>query len=128
MKHSTTTPILRIFDIGKAKEHYLSFLGFQMDWEHRFGEGFPLYFQISKDDCVIHLSEHYGDACPGASVRIKTEGLREYHRFLSQQNYPYARPGIEAMPWGTDDLTVTDPFGNRLTFWEPAGAEKADGA
>jgi hypothetical protein len=29
--------------------------------------------------------------------------------------YKYARPQIEAMPWGRD-LSVRDPFGNRLTF------------
>jgi Glyoxalase superfamily protein len=32
------------------------------------------------------------------------------------KDYKYARPGIEAMPWGTRDMSVTDPFGNRLTF------------
>ena len=31
-----TAPILRIFDESKAKEFYLGFLGFKLDWEHRF--------------------------------------------------------------------------------------------
>lgn len=35
---STTIPILRIFDEAKAKEFYVAFLGFSVDWEHRFGE------------------------------------------------------------------------------------------
>src|SRR3954468_24119707 len=30
-------PILRIFDVEKAREFYLDFLGFSMDWDHRFG-------------------------------------------------------------------------------------------
>ena len=30
-------PVLRIFDEAKAKEFYLGFLGFTMDWDHRFG-------------------------------------------------------------------------------------------
>jgi Glyoxalase superfamily protein len=30
--------------------------------------------------------------------------------------FKYARPGIEEMPWGTRDMSVKDPFGNRLTF------------
>ncbi len=30
------TPILRIFDIAKAREFYLGFLGLSVDWEHRF--------------------------------------------------------------------------------------------
>jgi extradiol dioxygenase family protein len=39
-----TVPILRVFDVAKAKEFYLDYLG-----------------------CVLHLSEHYGDVTPGAA-------------------------------------------------------------
>ncbi|RYE32039.1 MAG: VOC family protein, partial [Hyphomicrobiales bacterium] len=39
-------PILRIFDEAKAKEFYLDFLGFTMDWDHRFGPNMPLYMQV----------------------------------------------------------------------------------
>jgi hypothetical protein len=42
------SPILRIFDEDKAKEFYLDFLGFHLDWEHRYGENFPLYAQVSR--------------------------------------------------------------------------------
>jgi hypothetical protein len=41
-------PILRIFSVEKAKEFYVDFLGFTWDWEHRFGENFPLYAQVSR--------------------------------------------------------------------------------
>jgi len=41
-------PILRIFSVEKAKEFYLDFLGFTLDWEHRFGDNFPLYAQVSR--------------------------------------------------------------------------------
>ena len=34
-----TIPILRIFDVEKAKEFYVGFLGFTVDWEHHFEEG-----------------------------------------------------------------------------------------
>jgi hypothetical protein len=36
-------PILRIFSIEKALEFYQGFLGFQLDWEHRFEANLPLY-------------------------------------------------------------------------------------
>ncbi len=29
-------PIFRIFSVEKAREFYLDFLGFTLDWEHRF--------------------------------------------------------------------------------------------
>ena len=41
---------------------------------------------------------------------------RRLKKQLLAKNYKYARPGIEDMPWGTRDMSVADPFGNRLTF------------
>ena len=69
-------PILRIFDEAKAREFYLGFLGFTVDWEHRFEDGLPLYMQISRGDLVLHLSEHHGDCCPGACVYVRTTASR----------------------------------------------------
>jgi glyoxalase superfamily protein len=37
-----TTPIRRIFDEPKAKEFDVAFLGFHVDWEHRFEPGLSL--------------------------------------------------------------------------------------
>ena len=115
MSFGKTTPILRIFDEAKAKEFYVDFLGFKVDWEHRFEEKLPLYMQISKDGCIIHLSEHHGDCSPGGAIRIETNELEAFQRQLLAKQYKYARPGIQEMPWGKD-MSVSDPFGNRLTF------------
>ena len=116
MNFGRTTPILRIFDESKAKEFYQDFLGFKVDWEHRFEPSLPLYMQVSRDGCVIHLSEHHGDCSPGAALRIQASDLEAFHAELALEQYKYARPGIEKTPWGTKDMSVTDPFGNRLTF------------
>lgn len=118
MRLSGITPILRIFDEEKAKEFYVGFLGFRADWEHRFGDNFPLYMQISKDDCTIHLSEHHGDCTPGGALRIETEDVSAFNRVLLQKEYRYAKPGVESTPWNTHEMTITDPFGNRLIFFE----------
>ncbi len=116
MKFISTIPILRIFDVAKARAFYVDFLGFQVDWEHRFEADLPLYMQVSRNGCVLHLSEHHGDCCPGAAVRIETDALDAYHDELIVKQYWYAYPGIEEMPWGTRDMSVKDPFGNRITF------------
>ena len=120
MAFRNTTPVLRIFDESKAKEFYVEFLGFAVDWEHRFEEGLPLYMQVSKDGCILHLSEHHGDCCPGAAMRIETDELEAFHESLAAKRYRNARPGIEKMPWGGKDMSVIDPFGNRLTFTNTA--------
>jgi catechol 2,3-dioxygenase-like lactoylglutathione lyase family enzyme len=112
-------PVLRIFDEAKARELYVGFLGFKVDWEHRFGENFPLYMQVSRDACVIHLSEHHGDGCPGATLRIEMTGLDEFVAALRARDYRYLKPGCpEETPWGTREVSVPDPFGNKLIFYE----------
>jgi len=40
--------VLRSFDEAKAREFYVDFLGFTVDWEHRFEPGMPLYMQVSR--------------------------------------------------------------------------------
>ena len=109
-------PILRSFDENKATEFYVDFLGFTIDWKHRFEATLPLYMQVSRGGCVIHLSEHHGDASPGAAMRIATADIVALHAELTAKAYAYARPALEDTPWGTRDLSVKDPFGNRLTF------------
>lgn len=116
MNFGRTTPILRIFDEAKAREFYIDFLGFKVDWEHRFEAGLPLYLQISKDGCILHLSEHHGDCSPGAAMRIEAGQLEAFQAQLEAKAYKYARPNIVEMPWGSKDMSVHDPFGNRLTF------------
>jgi len=113
-----TVPILRSFDEAKAREFYLDFLGFKIDWEHRFEPGLPLYLQVSRAGIVLHLSEHHGDATPGSAVRIGIAGLRELHAELVGKHYRNMRPGLQRPEWGGLEMSVTDPAGNRIHFVE----------
>lgn len=116
-------PILRIFSVEKAREFYLDYLGFHLDWEHRFDDNAPLYMQVSRNGLVLHLSEHYGDGSPGSSFQVDFEGVRELHAEISAKNYGYWRPGITQTFWGTDQLNLLDPFGNKIRLCEPKPAE-----
>ena len=127
MRFHPPVPILRIFDEAKAREFYVEFLGFRIDWEHRFADDLPLYAQVSLGDCVLHLSEHHGDCCPGAAFRIRTDAVAGLHQRLSQAKYRHARPGLEDTPWGTREVRVTDPFGNRLVFFKPRAGQGSAG-
>jgi hypothetical protein len=118
-------PILRIFSVEKAREFYLGYAGFQLDWEHRFEPASPLYMQISRDGLVLHLSEHYGDGSPGTRFQVNFEGVRELHAELSAKDYPYWRPGITETFWGTPQLNLLDPFGNKISLCEPKQDENA---
>jgi catechol 2,3-dioxygenase-like lactoylglutathione lyase family enzyme len=122
-----TIPILRIFSIEKAREFYVDWLGFTVDWEHRFGPDLPLYMQVSRGGLSLHLSEHHGDATPGSAVFIEMVGVETLHREITAKPYRYLKPGIEDAPWGARTLTLLDPFGNRLLLSEPNSVSNENG-
>jgi len=107
-----------MFDVGKAREFYIDFLGFEVEFEHRFEPDLPLYMGLARGDCRLHLSEHHGDGAPGANIRIAMQGIEEFHRQLLGKLYRYARPGLEETLWARE-VRLSDPFANRLVFFEP---------
>lgn len=115
MHISAAIPIIRIFDETKAKEFYFDFLGFSCDWEHRFGDNFPVYLQVRRSSLILHLSEHYGDATPGSAIFIPIEDIDTLHAELLAKDYKNAKPGVQDLPWGRM-MDIADPFGNHLRF------------
>lgn|SRR5215469_4390662 len=87
-----TIPILRIFNVDKAKEFYIGWLGFKIDWQHQFATNTPQYIQVSRGNLVLHLSEHHGDACPGSTVCVEMHGIEEFTaRYLGRTTSTTAR-------------------------------------
>ncbi|SFS04654.1 glyoxalase superfamily protein [Yoonia litorea] len=121
MNLGPATPIFRIFDEERARDFYIRWLGFDLQFEHRFGPDMPLYLGLERDDFVLHLSEHYGDTTPGTRVRVRCEDLAALHAALAARPQKNLRLGSpQEQPWGDLQLTVLDPFGNRLTFYQEA--------
>ena len=119
-------PMLRVLDVTKAKEFHLDFLGFAIDWEHRFEDGAPVYMQIARGDLILHLSEHHGDGSPGAAVYVRTTPIEDLHRGITAKRYPFVRPGIERTPWRSLLMEVTDPFSDRLGFDQKLARSEGD--
>ncbi len=119
MQFKTVIPILRMFDEAKAREFYIDYLGFNVDFEHRFHDGAPLFMGISRGNVTLFLSEHHGDGAPGSHICVEMDGVRELHEELAAKKYRYMNPGIIEQDWGTRELTVYDPFNNQLSFREP---------
>src|SRR6266496_48870 len=108
-------PIHRIFDEGKAREFYVDFLGFKVDWEHRSSPAFPCTCRSPRTGASC--------TCPGTmatAVLVRRCGLSKRPRRVPR------RTGIEALrvrstrnrtsAMDTRHMSVKDPFGNRLTF------------
>lgn len=110
-------PVLRMFDVERSMAFYVDFLGFKVDWEHRFEPDLPLYVQVSRAGLALHLSQHHGDGSPGAVVFAPMTGIEAFHAELAAKRYAFMRPGLERQPWGLE-MKVQDPNGNRIRFCE----------
>lgn len=127
MKIESIIPILRIFDYRKAIEFYVDWLGFEIVWKHYFEENSPVYMEVEKDGLTLHLSEHHGDATPGAKVFVWCAGLKDYHKILIGKQYKNNKPGFEETFYGSWCVEVIDPFGNKISFNEKKDSYKRTG-
>jgi extradiol dioxygenase family protein len=119
MQFHPAIPVLRVFDHTLAKKFYVDWLGFKIDWEHQFDAAAPRYLQVSRGGAVVHLSEHYGDCSPGAKAMVEVDDVEALHREVQSRPNPNMNPGVETEPWNAKTMTVIDPFGNRLVFYQP---------
>lgn len=55
-------------------------------------------------------------------MRVEVSGLDRFAAELASRPAPFANPSVEAKPWGRREMVLTDPFGNRLVFWEALDA------
>lgn len=126
MKIDQIIPIFRMFDIAKAREFYVEYLGFKVAFEHRFSPEAPLYMGLVLGGAELHLSEHHNDSTPGSAVRLELDDIDAFHTAISAKNYAYYGAEIHEVPWGFREVSVKDPFGNRLVFCEPQASVKQE--
>lgn len=112
-------PVLRVQDEARAREFYLDYLGFAVEWEHRFEPGMPLYVRVRRGEAVLDLSEHHGDGTPGTVVWLPIASAVGFHAELSRRPHARLRPGIDREAPGGPTIEVIDPFGNVLRLCEP---------
>lgn len=118
----SSIPVLRMLDERRSRAFYLAYLGFEVEWEHRFrpeSPKSPLYLQVRLGDAVLHLDGHAGEETPTSQVRIPVRELEVYAAHLRQ------KPPADLKPEAVDprgeghntDLNLYDPSGNLLVFW-----------
>ena len=120
-RFTESIPVLRSLDERKCRAFYCGFLGFEVDFEHRFAPHMPLYLGLVRGPVKLHLSEHRGDATTGSALFVWMAGIEAYRRELADRGSGFQVPEIADQPWGRE-IGIVDPFGNRLRFCErPAG-------
>ncbi len=120
----SSIPVLRMLDEAKAKAFYLDFLGYAIDWEHRFradSPDSPLYLQVSKGASVFHLNGHANEDAPVTEVRIPVRGVEAFSEWLGHRVEGGEKPEVVDPRYEgrKTDMNLYDPSGNLLTFWEP---------
>lgn len=110
-------PIFRILDYTKALEFYIDFLGFTIDWEHRFGPADPVYMQVSKNGLTLHLSENKRFQT-GVIIFVETKEIQKLHKEISSRTELNVIPEVSKTNWQTMQMEIEDPFGNLLRFNE----------
>jgi uncharacterized glyoxalase superfamily protein PhnB len=108
-------PTFRINDYRKAIEFYIDLLGFDIDWEHRFGPTEPVYMQISKKGLVLHLTENERFQT-GVIVFVETQAIDVFQKELTRKST--LKFEVLETNWETKQMEIEDPFGNMLRFNE----------
>src|SRR5262245_30164083 len=106
-------PALRITDYTRSKEFYVEGLGFQVDREHRFAPGLPVFMTVSRDGMVLFLTEHTGDCPAGGLVHLYVPDVDEWYAELQRKGVPVQEAPNESIA-GLRDMTVLDPDGNKI--------------
>lgn len=111
----TVIPQLRITQAERSLAFYVGQLGFVADWEHQFEPGFPLFFQITREGQTIFLTEHTGDCEVGGAVYFVVPDVDAVAASFRARGVQIEQ-GPADTPWGTREMLVRDPDGNRLRF------------
>ena len=101
----TLVPIFRARDARESARWYAR-LGFEIEGEHQFAPGMPYYLFLKRGDNLLHLSEHQGDARPGALVYFYVSDIDAVAAEFGE--------AVRDQPWGCREVWLEDPDGNRL--------------
>lgn len=115
MHAQTVIPQLRITSAQPSLEFYVAGLGFAVDWQHQFEPGFPLFIQLTRAGQTIFLTEHTGDCEVGGAVYFIVPDVDRCFEEFSRRGILVAEPSAPT-PWGTREMLIKDPDGNRLRF------------
>jgi uncharacterized glyoxalase superfamily protein PhnB len=118
MSNQRVTPQLRMTKWDRTRPFYVDGLGFGVEWEHTFAPGFPVFAEVSRDGLALFLTEHTGDCEPGGACYIVVDDVDALYREIIGRGVKPAEAPEDA-PWGTREMLVIDPDGNRLRFANP---------
>jgi catechol 2,3-dioxygenase-like lactoylglutathione lyase family enzyme len=114
-KFEAITPRLPVSDVERALAFYIRQLGFTLGWKW----GDPLtHANACRDSIAVDLIASPDAQSGTAMAYIQIRGVDAYFAELKMRNVDSTE--VVDRAYGMRDFEVVDPFGNRLTFGEPA--------
>ncbi len=107
-------PIFKANDAAATAKWYAR-LGFELESEHRFAPNMPLYAFLKRGDVCLHLSEHKGDATPNSLAYLYVDDIDANGKEFDME--------VKDQPWGTREVWLEDPDGNRLRIGQRVASE-----
>ena len=104
-------PILHVASARASVEWYAR-LGFDVESEHAFGPGWPLYVRLRRGPAQLHLSGHRLGGGPVSHVYLYADDV---------DGIIGAGAVAGDCPWGMREARPTDPDGNELRVGSPLG-------
>jgi uncharacterized glyoxalase superfamily protein PhnB len=124
-------PYIRITNLSQAYDFYQEWLGFKELWSESIGDEenlqndylYPSLMKFRHETLGIDvlLSEHSSDGQPGGVVLIdQIDDVRKFLTDLMEKELGFQEPVLEEPNFWIQayQITITDPFGNRLIFRE----------
>jgi uncharacterized glyoxalase superfamily protein PhnB len=78
-----------------------------------------VFAQLTRDGLSLFLTEHSGDCQVGGAAYFVVDDVDALHREIRNRGIQPPEPPTDT-PWGTREMTILDPDGNRLRFANPA--------
>lgn len=105
----------RMTNWERTKAFYVDGRGFTVVWEHRFERGFPVFAQLTREGLSLFLTEHRGDCEPGGAAYFVVDDVDGVFKDIQHRGIVCVEPPCNT-DWGTREITIVDPDGNRLRF------------
>jgi catechol 2,3-dioxygenase-like lactoylglutathione lyase family enzyme len=119
----SAVPILGVSKSAEAEAFYCGKLGFRREFAYRPApeRPDPCYMGIGRDDAHMVISSFPPDGPPGSrTVQIFVEDVAALREELARAEIR-SLTAIVDQEWGTLDMGVRDPDGNRITFSQVKG-------
>ena len=109
-------PVVRVDDIAEAEVFYCHQLGFTKLFENAPGKDRnPAYIGLSREGVRIDVSSFAGDGVMGAALRFDVGDVDVLYEELIKRDVDIKLEPFD-QSWGTREMLVDDPFGNKLRF------------